>query len=108
MPAMAAMHTLEDVTDFNGTTNDDRTRVTVLDYTVKAEVYAEYGADFDPEAVDDAVLVIVNDRLPDGVHMERNGAVYARPDALESARAVDWDALLGSINLPQILADNAR
>jgi hypothetical protein len=86
----------------------DRVRVAVVDYPPKAEVYAEYGADFDPEAVENAVLAELNRRMPDGVVIERNGAVYASGDAVQAAERIDWEALLAEIDVAQILADHAR
>jgi hypothetical protein len=86
----------------------ERVRVTVVDYPPKAEVYAEYGADFDPEAVENAVLAELNSRMPSGVVIERNGAVYASGDAVQAAERIDWEALLAEVDVPQILADHAR
>jgi len=85
-----------------------RTRVAVVDYTVKAEVYAAYGADFDPEAVNDAVRRALNRMVPDGVVVERNGAVYATPEVARRVEDIDWTALVARIDVAQILADHGR
>lgn len=84
------------------------TRVTVLNYTVNADVYARYGADFDPEAVNDEILRILNDAAPAGVTIERNGAVMAEDDAIRTARDFDWPAQLARIDLDTILAKHGR
>ena len=84
------------------------TEITVVNYTVPAETYVEYGADFDTEAVDDAVLAELNARVPSGVTVLRNGTVVAEPAMAAKARDLDWDALLASIDLDQILAAHAK
>ncbi len=84
------------------------TRVTVLDYTVNADVYARYGADFDAEAVNDEILRIVNEAAPAGVTVERNGAVMAEDDAIRTAREFDWATVLKRIDLDTILAQHGR
>jgi len=84
------------------------TEITVLNYTVNADVYARYGADFDAEAVNDEILRIVNAEAPAGVTVERNGKVFAEDDAIHAARAFDWAALLKRIDLDTIMAKHAR
>ncbi|MFB2555745.1 hypothetical protein [Herbiconiux liangxiaofengii] len=84
------------------------TEITVLNYTVNADVYARYGADFDPEAVNDEILRIVNAEAPAGVTVSRNGKVLAEDDAIEAARAFDWAGLLKRIDLDTILAEHGR
>lgn len=86
----------------------NRTRVVVVDYTVKAEVYSAYGADFNTEAVNDALRQTLNTLVPDGVVVERNGAVYATPELVERVKGIDWAALIASIDLAQILAEHGR
>jgi len=100
--------TSDDTGTDSAQTPDDRTRVAVVDYTVKAEVYTSYGADFDPEAVNDAVRRELNASLPAGIVVERNGAVYAAADAVTTAEAIDWNGLVSGIDVAQILADHAR
>ena len=87
---------------------DDRVQVAVLDYTVSADVYAEYGADFDPEAVNDAVRAQINIQLPPGIVVERNGMVMATAESAEEAARMDWDAVLAAVDLAQILATHPR
>jgi hypothetical protein len=82
--------------------------ITTVSYTVSADYYAEVGADFDTEAVDDAVLAQLNLKLPAGVVVHRNGKAFADEEVADEARAIDWDALLASIDVDQILADNGR
>jgi hypothetical protein len=82
--------------------------ITTINYTVPAETYAEYGADFDTEAVDDAVLAELNARIPSGITVQRNGVVVAEDDAADTARELDWNELLGSIDVVQLLAVHGR
>jgi len=84
------------------------TEITTIDYTVSADVYARYGADFDTEGVNDAVLAELNAIVPEGVHIERNGKVFAEKNVEEVAKGLDWDQLLGHIDLDQILAAHGR
>ena len=80
----------------------------IVSYTVSGDYFARVGADFDTEAVDDAILAELNRRLPDGVVVERSGRVLADESRVEEARTIDWEALLASIDVDQILADHAR
>lgn len=80
----------------------------IVSYTVSGDYFARVGADFDTEAVDDAILAELNRRLPDGVVVERSGRVLADEARVEEARGIDWEALLASIDVDQILADHAR
>jgi hypothetical protein len=80
----------------------------IVSYTVSGDYFARVGADFDAEAVDDAILAELNRRLPAGVVVERSGRVLAEESQVDAARAVDWNALLASIDVDQILADHAR
>lgn len=82
--------------------------ITTIEYTVSAEVYANYGADFDTEAVNDAVLAELNAIVPEGVVVRRNGKVYAEKDVEDVARGLDWNQLLGHVDLDQILAAHGR
>jgi len=85
-----------------------KVEIATVPYTVSADYYAEVGADFDTEAVDDAVLAQLNLIAPDGVVIHRNGKAFADEEIAESARSIDWEALLATIDLDQILADNAK
>ena len=80
----------------------------IVSYTISGDYYARVGADFDTEAADDAVLAELNRMLPRGVVVERSGKVYADEEVADEARAIDWEALLGRIDVDQILADHAR
>jgi hypothetical protein len=80
----------------------------IVSYTVSGDYFARVGADFDSQAVDDAILAELNRRLPDGVVVERSGRVFADEENAEEARAIDWDALLASIDVDQILAEHGR
>ena len=82
--------------------------IATVPYTVSADYYAEVGADFDTEAVDDAVLARLNLLVPAGVVVHRNGKAFADEEIADSARTIDWSALLATIDLDQILADNAK
>ena len=85
-----------------------KVEIATVPYTVSADYYAEVGADFDTEAVDDAVLAQLNLIAPDGVVIHRNGKAFADEEIAESARSIDWEALLATIDFDQILADNAK
>jgi hypothetical protein len=85
-----------------------KVEVGTVSYTVSADYYAEVGADFDTEAVDDAVLARLNLLAPEGVVIHRNGKAFADEEIADSAREIDWAALLKTIDLDQILADNAK
>jgi len=85
-----------------------KVEIATVPYTVSADYYAEVGADFDTEAVDDAVLTQLNLLAPEGVVIHRNGKAFADEEIADSARSIDWEALLATIDLDQILADNAK
>ncbi|MCI0155183.1 hypothetical protein KNO15_00510 [Leifsonia shinshuensis] len=80
----------------------------IVAYTLSSDYYARVGADFDTEAVDDAILAELNRRLPSGIVVERSGKVLADEELAEEARSLDWPALLQQIDVDQILADHAR
>jgi hypothetical protein len=80
----------------------------IVSYTVSGDYVARVGADFDTEAVDDAILAELNRRLPEGVIVERSGKVMAEEAQADVARNLDWDALLASIDVDQILAEHGR
>ena len=84
------------------------TEITTIEYMVPAEVYARYGADFDPEAVNDAVLAQLNSIIPEGVVVQRNGKVFAEAGVEDVARELDWKQLLDHLALDQILAAHGR
>jgi hypothetical protein len=84
------------------------TEIMILNYTVNADVYARYGADFDTEAVDDHILRILNEVAPVGVTVQRNGRVIAEDDAFEAARSFDWAGTLKRIDLDEILAEHGK
>ena len=85
-----------------------QTEIATVAYTLSADYLATVGADFDVEAVDDAILAALNALVPPGVTVHRNGKAYADDDAVEVARAIDWDELLSRIDVDQILADHGR
>ena len=80
--------------------------VGLVSYTLSADYYA--GADFDTEAVDDAILARLNELVPTGVVVHRNGQAFADPDVADVARELDWQHLLSQIDIDQILAEHAR
>lgn len=80
----------------------------IVSYTLSGDYLARVGADFDVQAVDDAILAELNRRLPHGVVVERSGRVLADEARAEEARALDWTALLASIDVDQILAEHGR
>ncbi|HEY0260669.1 MAG TPA: hypothetical protein VGC18_12555 [Lacisediminihabitans sp.] len=82
--------------------------IATVPYTVSADYLATVGADFDSEAVDDAVLAELNKLVPLGVVVHRNGKAYADEDVVEIARRIDWSALLTRIDIDQILAEHGR
>ncbi len=85
-----------------------RIEIALVSYTLSADYIATVGADFDFEAVDDAILARLNELVPAGVTVERDGRAFADEDAAEVAQAIDWDALLAQIDVDQILADHGR
>jgi hypothetical protein len=80
----------------------------IVSYTLSSDYYAQVGADFDTEAVDDAILAELNRMLPSGIVVERSGKVLADEQLADVARSLDWPALLQQIDVDQILADHAR
>lgn len=80
----------------------------IVAYTLSADFYATVGADFDTEAVDDAILAELNRMLPSGIEVERSGRVLADEDRAEEARSIDWGSLLKRIDVDQILAEHGR
>ena len=82
--------------------------ITTVSYTVSADYLATFGADFDAEAIDDAVLAQLNGLVPSGVTVHRNGKAYADEEVADAARSIDWDELLGRIELDQIIAEHGR
>ncbi|MEY9854339.1 hypothetical protein ABH923_004017 [Leifsonia sp. EB41] len=80
----------------------------IVSYTLSSDYYAQVGADFDTEAVDDAILAELNRKLPAGIVVERSGKVLADEELADVARGLDWPALLQQIDVDQILADHAR
>ena len=80
----------------------------IVSYTLSSDYYAQVGADFDTEAVDDAILAELNRKLPAGIVVERSGKVLADEELADVARGLDWPALLREIDVDQILADHAR
>ena len=82
--------------------------VGIVSYTVSADYIASFGADFDSEGVDDAVLAELNRMVPAGVVVHRNGRAFADDNVADEARAIDWDALLKRIDVEQILAEHPR
>ena len=80
----------------------------IVSYTLSGDYLARVGADFDTEAVDDAILADLNRMLPAGVVVERSGKVFAEEEPADEARSLDWDALLQRIDVDQILAEHGR
>ncbi|WP_374006875.1 hypothetical protein [Leifsonia sp. LS-T14] len=80
----------------------------IVSYTVSGDYLARVGADFDTEAVDDAILAELNRMIPEGIVVERSGRVFAEEDKADEARALDWEALLLRIDVDQILAEHGR
>lgn len=80
----------------------------IVSYTLSGDYYATVGADFDTEAVDDAILAELNRMLPSGIVVERSGKVFADENLADEARAIDWSALLKRIDVDQILAEHGR
>ncbi len=80
----------------------------IVSYTLSSDYYARVGADFDTEAVDDAILAQLNRLVPVGITVERSGRVLADEELADVARAIDWQALLKRIDVDQILAENGR
>jgi hypothetical protein len=86
----------------------EQVEVGIVSYTVSADYMATFGADFDSEAVDDAVLAELNRLVPAGVVVHRNGKAYADESVAMAAREIDWSALLKKIDVEQIMAENPK
>jgi hypothetical protein len=80
----------------------------IVSYTVSGDYFARVGADFDTEAVDDAILAELNRMLPRGIVVERSGKVFAEEEVADEARALDWEGMLRRIDVDQILAEHGR
>ncbi len=80
----------------------------IVSYTLSSDYYDRVGADFDTEAVDDAILAELNRMLPTGIVVERSGRVLAEEERAEEARRIDWEELLRRIDVDQILAEHGR
>ncbi|WP_285117233.1 hypothetical protein [Leifsonia sp. fls2-241-R2A-40a] len=80
----------------------------IVSYTVSGDYFAQVGADFDTEAVDDAILAELNRMLPPGIVVERSGKVFAEEEVADQARSIDWEELLRRIDVDQILAEHGR
>jgi len=80
----------------------------IVSYTLSSDYYARVGADFDTEAVDDAILAQLNRLVPSGVTVERSGRIFADEDRVDIAKAIDWNDLLKQIDIDQILAEHGR
>lgn len=77
-----------------------------VSYTVTAERLAEVGADFDSEAIDDAILAELNAKVGPAVEVRRDGKVFADEDTAERARQIDWSELLAAVDIDQLIADH--
>jgi hypothetical protein len=82
--------------------------IATVSYTLSADYLATIGADFDVEAVDNAILAQLNTLVPAGVVVHRNGKAFADEDAASDAASIDWTELLSRIDIDQILADHGR
>jgi hypothetical protein len=80
----------------------------IVSYTLSGDYFARVGADFDAEAVDDAILAELNRMLPAGVVVERSGRVMAEEAVADEARSIRWEELLRRIDVDQILAEHGR
>jgi hypothetical protein len=80
----------------------------IVSYTLSGDYFASVGADFDTEAVDDAILAELNRMLPAGIQVERSGKVFAEEDRADEARRIDWPALLRRVDVDQILSEHGR
>ncbi len=80
----------------------------IVAYTLSGDYFARVGADFDTEAVDDAILAELNRMLPAGVVVERSGRVMAEEAVADEARSIRWEELLRGIDVDQILAEHGR
>ena len=77
-----------------------------VSYTVSADRLAQVGADFDAEAIDNAILAELNAKVGPAVDVPRDGKVFANEDSAEQARSIDWNALLSAIDIDQLIADH--
>jgi hypothetical protein len=77
-----------------------------VSYTVTAERLAAVGADFDSEAIDDAILLELNTKVGPAVVVHRDGKVFADEDTAERAKQINWNELLAAVDIDQLIADN--
>jgi hypothetical protein len=77
-----------------------------VSYTVTAERLSQVGADFDSKAIDDAILAELNAQVGPAVEVHRDGKVFADEDSAERAKQINWNELLGDIDIDQLIADN--
>ena len=77
-----------------------------VSYTVSADRLAAVGADFDSEAIDDAILAELNAKVGPAVEVHRDGKVFADEDVADRARQINWNELLGAIDIDQLIADH--
>jgi hypothetical protein len=77
-----------------------------VSYTVTAERLAEVGADFDSQAIDDAILAELNAKVGPAVEVHRDGKVFADEDSAERARQINWNELLSAVDIDQLIADH--
>ncbi|MCU1527257.1 MAG: hypothetical protein JWP75_1020 [Frondihabitans sp.] len=78
-------------------------------YTVSADYLATFGADFDSEAIDDAILEALNRIVPEGFTVHRNGKAFAfDEDAAKQADEIDWASILKRIPVDEIIAEHSR
>jgi DNA-binding phage protein len=55
----------------------------------------QFAGDFDMEAVHADYVTRLNEALPRGITLARNGDVYADVDVADEARDIDWDEFIG-------------
>lgn len=83
--------------------------LSIVPYTVSADYLATFGADFDSEAIDDAILLEVNRLAPPGVVVHRNGKAFAADQKTAAeVGTIDWVRILTRINLDQIISEHPR
>ena len=77
-----------------------------VSYTVTAERLSQVGADFDSEAIDDAILAQLNAAVAPAVVVHRDGKVFADEDVAEEAKQINWNELLEQVDIDQLIADH--
>jgi hypothetical protein len=79
------------------------TQTGTFDYTIPAEHYGDFAADYNTDAINDAVCDAINAMLPEGITIARNGMIFADVDKADEARELDFAELLAAVDVDAIV-----